>query len=85
MVKKAIVPVFILMLLGHFFSVPLQAGTVPNPEEVYRIGLQAYVYGYPLVLMEKTRQVFIQRFPMNRFNHTVAFPPATARTVVRWH
>ncbi len=83
MVKKAIFPVFILMLLGHLFSVPLQAGTAPDPEDVYRIGLQAYVYGYPLVLMEKTRQVFSQRFPMNRFNHAVAFPPATARTVVR--
>lgn len=83
MVKKGILPVFFGVLLGHLFSVPLQAGTVPNPEDVYRIGLQAYVYGYPLVLMEKTRQVLIQRFPMNRFNHAVAFPPATARTVVR--
>ncbi len=62
------------MLLGHFFSVPLQAGTVPNPEDVYRIGLRAYIYGYPLVLMEKTRQVSIQRFPMNRFSPRRRFP-----------
>jgi hypothetical protein len=82
-IKNIFSMVFVFILIGHFFAGLLQAGAVPMPEEVYRIGLQAYIYAYPLVLVEQTRQVFIQRFPMNRFNHAVAFPPPTARAVVR--
>jgi hypothetical protein len=81
--NKGFLGVLTLMLMGHLLSGHLQAGAVPAKEEVYRIGLQAYIYGYPLVLADKTRQVFIQRFPMNRFNHAVTFPPSTARAVVR--
>jgi hypothetical protein len=83
MVRKAIFLVIFLMFSGLLFSVPLQAGTLPNAEDVYRIGLKAYLYAYPLVLVDQTRQVFVQRFPMNRFNHALAFPPSTARVVVR--
>lgn len=72
-----------LILMGHLLGGPLQAGAVPAREDVYRIGLQAYIYAYPLVLADQTRQAFIQRFPLNRFNHAPAFPPPTARMVVR--
>ncbi|MBI4765716.1 MAG: DUF1254 domain-containing protein [Deltaproteobacteria bacterium] len=71
-----------LFFLGILAGLP-QAGTGLDKEDIYRIGLQAYVYAYPLVLLDQTRQAFIQRFPMNRFNHALAFPPPAARTVVR--
>jgi hypothetical protein len=72
-----------LLLFLWLMTGPLQAEVLPAKEDVYRIGLQAYIYGYPLVLAEKTREVFIKRFPMNHFNHAVSFPPSTARMVVR--
>ncbi len=82
-ISKGNVLFCILLMIGGLLNGPVQAGVVPAKEDVYRIGLQAYIYGYPLVLVEKTRQGFIQRFPMNHFNHAVAFPPPTARQVVR--
>jgi hypothetical protein len=50
---------------------------------------EAYIYGYPLVLMDVTRQVLTNvasaakgRAPMNRFGHLEAFPTPEHRDVV---
>jgi hypothetical protein len=81
--RSVIISIGNLLLFLLLLTDLLQAGVPPAKEDIYRIGLQAYIYAYPLVLADKTRLVFVQRFPMNRFNHAVAFPPSTARTVVR--
>ncbi|MEW6187162.1 MAG: DUF1254 domain-containing protein [Thermodesulfobacteriota bacterium] len=73
----------IWLILGHLFSGPMEAGAGPSAEEIYGIGIKAYIYGYPLVLVEMTRQTALQRTPVNRFGHAPAFPPPTARTVIR--
>jgi hypothetical protein len=58
----------------------------------YDIGIEAYTYLYPLVLMDVTRRQAINveqagrvvgRGPANAFTHVRAFPPADFRDVVR--
>ncbi|MFN4897039.1 MAG: DUF1254 domain-containing protein [Pseudomonadota bacterium] len=60
-------------------------------QEAYEIGIEAYTYFYPLVLMETTRRQAVNleagkilgRGPMNSFTHVPTFPPADFRDVVR--
>jgi hypothetical protein len=60
-------------------------------QEAYEIGVEAYTYLYPLVLMDATRRQAVNveagkvigRGPMNAFTHIRAFPPANFRDVVR--
>ena len=60
-------------------------------QDVYEIGVEAYTYLYPLVLMDATRRQMtnveagkaIGRGPMNAFTHVPIFPPADFRDVVR--
>lgn len=54
------------------------------------IGVEAYVYAYPMILMEMTRRVTTNvasaagpRAPMNQFAHLRAFPDHTFKEVVR--
>ena len=62
-----------------------------NEEQAYEIGIEAYTYLYPLVLMDVTRRQAVNveagkafgRGPMNAFTHIPAFPPADFRDVVR--
>ncbi len=72
----------------------LAAGSVQSamkPEEVQRIALQAYLYTYPLVLMDVTRRQMtnsppgekMSRGPMMQFVHMREFPPADFKEVVR--
>lgn len=58
----------------------------------YAIGVEAYTYAYPMVLMELTRRVATNvaqpdaarvRGPMNRFVHVPAYPDASFKDVVR--
>jgi len=58
--------------------------------QVKDIAVEAYIYFYPLVLMETTRRVGTNvekpvgmRTPMNTFGHVREFPPAEFRDVVR--
>src|SRR3974390_3337629 len=59
--------------------------------EFHDIGVEAYVYFYPLLLMDITRRQMtniqggkvIGRGPMNAFTHVQTFPPADFRDVVR--
>lgn len=62
-----------------------------SPEEARQIAAEAFIYTYPLVLMDITRRVSINFEadarpgfgPMNQFAHMRAFPPGSFREVVR--
>ncbi|MGA7234553.1 MAG: DUF1254 domain-containing protein [Bryobacteraceae bacterium] len=62
-----------------------------NEQEAYEIGVEAYTYFYPMVLMDVTRRQAVNeeagqsigRGPMNTFAHVPIFPPADFRDVVR--
>jgi hypothetical protein len=62
-----------------------------TPQEAYDIGVEAYVYFYPLITMDVTRRVaanvepgkMLGLGPMNMFHHFQEFPTAEFRTVVR--
>ena len=62
-----------------------------NQQDAYEIGVEAYIYFYPLVLMDTTRRQAVNveagktlgRGPMNVFTHVPIFPPANFRDVVR--
>ena len=61
-----------------------RAQSTPAEERAYKLGVQAYVYAYPLVLMELTKRVMTNRgLPLNRFFHAQAFPTPEAKTVIR--
>lgn len=72
--------------LGHKEA---QAKAKLGPAEVEKIAKDAYIFGYPLVLMDVTRQVMTacpsagpKCAPMNRFGHMPAFPDHTFTDVV---
>jgi len=46
-------------------------------------GARAYVFGYPLVLMELTRRSMVEQAPENMFAHNQALPDHNFRQVVR--
>jgi hypothetical protein len=64
---------------------------VSEDQEAYDIGLDAYIYFYPLVTMDITRRQMTSveagkiegSGPMNSFSHASAFPSADFKTVVR--
>jgi hypothetical protein len=68
------------------------AAPAPVSEQLaYEIGIDAYVYLYPLITMDVTRRQgtniepgkMVGRGPMNAFTHIRAYPEATFREVVR--
>ena len=72
-------------------EVPVPMGQL-SAEEALEIAVEAYVYAYPLVIMDVTRAVFTNtpvvdnarlRAPVNQFAHARAFPDATFTDVVR--
>jgi hypothetical protein len=62
-----------------------------SEQEAYEIGIEAYTYLYPLVVMDTTRRQAVNiesgkvigRGPMNEFTNVRTFPPADFRDVVR--
>ncbi|MFZ0663731.1 MAG: DUF1254 domain-containing protein [Acidobacteriaceae bacterium] len=50
-----------------------------SPSDVREIAGRAYVYAYPLVLLEATESVM----PVNHLTHVSAFPDASFRLIVR--
>ena len=69
-------------------------GGTPTTDEAAEIAIDGYIYGYPLVLMELTRQLLTNferptahvgspGAPMNQFVHMRAFPEATFTDIVR--
>jgi hypothetical protein len=86
-----------LIILALIFAIqtlnvhPAAAQQAPSAQEAYEIGMEAYIYFYPLVTMDITRLQFINieagripgRGPMNSFHHVRAYPTAQNREVVR--
>lgn len=61
-----------------------------SADDAREIAADAYIYAYPLVLMELTRRVMTnidvpgpRKAPVNQFNHMRAFPDPTFTNVVR--
>ena len=69
----------------------LAAGVPISEQEAHDIGVDAYVYFYPLLSMEITRLQMSNieagkefgKGPMNTFHHMPAYPPADMKVVVR--
>ena len=72
-------------------ALPVQAAAPLAAEELQELAADAYVYAYPMVLMEVTRQVATNQSakpggmfaPMNQFAHVAEFPDANFDAVVR--
>ena len=78
-------------LLALFLAPPASAQKMDD-EEALEIAVEAYIYAYPLVLMDVTRQVTTNcespdpaklMAPVNQFIHAPAFPDASFTDVVR--
>src|SRR5690349_15514608 len=52
-------------------------------EEMKRLAAEIYVYAFPLVLMDVTKQVSTSKGPINTFQHRRAFAEATSTDIVR--
>ncbi len=71
-------------------STPAKAEAVTE-QQAYEIGIEAYVYLQPLIMMDVTRRLSINlpagvkpgMGPVNIFHHMRTFPPADFREVVR--
>ena len=62
----------------------LAAGLLFSQRETIRLAAQSYVFGYPLVLTELTRDNFTHGIaPANRLVHVPVFPEASFRDIVR--
>jgi len=70
-----------LMALVAVVGAPQSTAPRLTPNEAYTLGSQAYLFAYPLVLMERTRAG--ANLPVNQFLHAPAYPGPQARTVVR--
>ncbi len=86
-----LIALIVLFALGPFAAASEKASSGITEDEAYEIGIEAYLYFYPLVTMDVTRRVMtnvpageeLGRGPMNRFHHLREFPPADFRIVVR--
>ena len=80
----------LLQLIIVFLFVQLFVGKAIAADRTHEIGVQAYIYAYPMIMMEITRRVSTNveaprgpRAPMNQFAHLRAFPDHTFKEVVR--
>jgi hypothetical protein len=93
---KATTPKVLACVIALIASVSLAMTSARSADSVaeqdaYEIGVEAYTYLYPLVLMDATRRQAVNveagkvigRGPMNVFTHVPIFPPADFRDVVR--
>jgi hypothetical protein len=70
--KRLLIIVVLLVVAAVFYSAPRVIG-----------GARAYVFGYPLVVMELTRRGMVDVQPENSFGHSQVFPDHNFREVVR--
>lgn len=62
-------------------SVPV-AEQPPSDQAMKTLSAEVFTYGYPLVLMDVTREVMTARVPVNAFQHSRSFPDSSFTTVV---
>ncbi|MGZ9188290.1 MAG: DUF1254 domain-containing protein, partial [Candidatus Binatia bacterium] len=82
---------FALMLSLMFLPALMPEAQAITEDEAHSIGVDAYLYFYPLVTMDITRKQLTNMEPgagslggpMNRFANIAAFPAADMRVVVR--
>lgn len=90
-VSKLIFGVALLALGSGGTATGVRASEAVGEQEAYEIGKEAYLYLYPLVIMDVTRKIMtnveagkrIGAGPANEFSHARTFPPADFRDVVR--
>ena len=82
---------FVLPLLAFAVAQPCASAPVAQEEDfAFEVGTEAYVYAFPMMMMEMTRRVSTNvespmgvLAPMNQFAHMRAFPDHKFRAVVR--
>ena len=76
--------IFWRTLVGLLAAMVLLAGLAAWKADYIRIGAQGYVFGYPLVIMDITRDnAALSIAPVNTLYRARAFPDAQFKTVVR--
>jgi hypothetical protein len=81
----------VLFLFLPFTGTPARSAVAVTEQEAYEIGVEAYTYLYPLVLMDATRRQAVNaeagkvvgRGPMNAFTSVRTFTPSDFLDVVR--
>jgi hypothetical protein len=88
--KRTIVPILISVGLVAALAPPTSAQRAITEQEARAIGVDAYLYFYPLVTMDLTRKQLTNMEPgkgfggpMNTFANIPAYPTAADRAVVR--
>jgi hypothetical protein len=88
--KREMLRITVLLVVAVSITVHSVAGRAFVADRTHEIGIQAYIYAYPMILMEMTRRVSTNveaprgpAAPMNQLAHLRAFPDHTFREVVR--
>jgi hypothetical protein len=89
--RKSIIASILALLLCPVLSLVAHAQSAITESEAQAIAVDAYVYFYPLIIMDVTRKQLTNMEPgkgslggpMNTFANAPAFPPADFRAVVR--
>ena len=71
-----------IALVSRAEAQPAPAAAPSANDDLKRLAREVYVYAYPLVLMDVTRQVMTAKTPVNTFEHKRAFPDASFTDVV---
>nr|WP_199045279.1 DUF1254 domain-containing protein [Dyella sp. ASV24] len=84
---RALIAFLLLGGIQSSWAQRIAGGDGPDATDISSIAEQAYIYFYPLVIMDVTRKHFTNieagkmfgRGPINTFSHARTFPPATFR------
>ncbi len=79
---------YLSLLVAGFTSLQFSVGRVYAEDRTQEIATEAYIYAFPMVLMEMTRRVSFEgamgsAAAMNQFTHLRAFPDHNFSAVVR--
>src|SRR5215831_8157016 len=89
--KRTALAILISFCLFAALTTTISAQTAITEQEAHAIGVDAYLYFYPLVTMDLTRKQSTNiepdkepgKGPMNVFTNVPEYPPANYKTVVR--